>query len=158
MPKTREIVRISNKDIDGDTELRRAFKEIKGIGKNLSESLAHIISDEIDKGEETPIKELSEEEIEKAEEIVDDPQENGVPAYLLNRRRDRKTGENKHLTEADLKLQKERDIDFMKSIRSYRGVRHMYGLRVRGQKTQSTGRTGETIGVKKEKEKPGEEE
>ena len=35
----------------------------------------------------------------------------------------------------------------MKRTRSYKGVRHIYGLKVRGQRTRSTGRTGGILGV-----------
>jgi small subunit ribosomal protein S13 len=32
---------------------------------------------------------------------------------------------------------------------SWRGYRHMFGLRVRGQRTRNTGRTATSVGVKK---------
>jgi small subunit ribosomal protein S13 len=41
------------------------------------------------------------------------------------------------------------DIDLMKEIKCWRGIRHMLGLKVRGQRTRTTGRTGITVGVKK---------
>ncbi|NLE05551.1 MAG: 30S ribosomal protein S13, partial [Crenarchaeota archaeon] len=34
-------------------------------------------------------------------------------------------------------------------IRSWRGYRHAYGLKVRGQRTKTTGRAGKSLGVKK---------
>src|SRR2546422_6033274 len=37
----------------------------------------------------------------------------------------------------------------MKMIRSYKGVRHETGQKVRGQRTRSNGRTGLTVGVTK---------
>jgi small subunit ribosomal protein S13 len=39
------------------------------------------------------------------------------------------------------------DINRMKMINSYKGVRHKRGQKVRGQRTKSTGRTEGTIGV-----------
>jgi len=41
------------------------------------------------------------------------------------------------------------DIDKMKEIKSWRGYRHAYGLKVRGQRTKTTGRAGKALGVKK---------
>jgi small subunit ribosomal protein S13 len=41
------------------------------------------------------------------------------------------------------------DIDREKTIMSWRGYRHMFGLRVRGQCTRTTGRRGGAVGVKK---------
>ena len=44
------------------------------------------------------------------------------------------------------------DIDKLKKIRCYRGVRHMQGLPVRGQRTRSSFRkSGKTVGVSREK-------
>lgn len=41
-------------------------------------------------------------------------------------------------------------------MKSYQGIRHMYGLPVRGQRTKTMGRKGLTVGVVKTKMKPGE--
>jgi small subunit ribosomal protein S13 len=41
------------------------------------------------------------------------------------------------------------DIEQMKNIKSWRGYRHAYGLKVRGQRTKTTGRAGKALGVKK---------
>ncbi|KAJ2095274.1 ribosomal 40S subunit protein S18B, partial [Coemansia sp. S100] len=43
------------------------------------------------------------------------------------------------------------DIERLKKIRVHRGVRHSRDLRVRGQHTKTTGRTGKTVGVTKKK-------
>jgi small subunit ribosomal protein S13 len=39
----------------------------------------------------------------------------------------------------------------MKEMNSWRGYRHAYGLKVRGQRTRSTGRKGKAVGVKVKK-------
>ena len=39
----------------------------------------------------------------------------------------------------------------MKKVKSNRGLRHYWGLRVRGQHTKTTGRRGATIGVERKK-------
>jgi len=41
------------------------------------------------------------------------------------------------------------DIEQMKNIKSWKGYRHAYGLKVRGQRTKTTGRAGKALGVKK---------
>lgn len=153
MPEVKGIVRISKQDIDGHKKLNEALKEIKGIGASLSHSITNIIAEETGIDKDSKIGSLKDDEIKKLKEIIKKPQEYNIPNYLLNRRKDRETGENKHLTEADLNLRKKRDIDFMKEIKSYKGIRHRYGLRVRGQKTKTTGRTGLELGVKAKKKK-----
>ncbi len=153
MPDTKKIIRIAGKDINGEKEIRTAFKEIKGIGRNLSKSIATELIKETDKERklETKVGDLTEEEIEKVEKIIEEPNEYGIPKHLLNRRKDRKTGENKHLTGSNLDLQRRRDIEFMKEIHCYKGIRHKHGLRVRGQRTQTTGRSGLELGVEVDK-------
>ncbi|MDD5186755.1 MAG: 30S ribosomal protein S13, partial [Methanoregula sp.] len=61
-------------------------------------------------------------------------------------------GESKHLLGSDLTLIQDEDVNMMRKIRCYRGIRHETGQKVRGQRTKSTGRTGMTVGVKKKKE------
>jgi small subunit ribosomal protein S13 len=65
----------------------------------------------------------------------------------MNRAKDLETGENKHLIGSDLLLRIKSDIEFMKKIKCWKGVRHSLGLKVRGQRTRTTGRTGQTVGV-----------
>ena len=71
------------------------------------------------------------------------------PVWMLNRRKDKLSGEDKHLLKTDLKLQKEIDVKDLQKIRSYRGARHQAGLPVRGQRTRSNFRRGKTVGVRK---------
>lgn len=72
-----------------------------------------------------------------------------VPAWMVNRPVDVYTGVPKHLYGSDLALAKEDDINLMKKMRCYRGIRHENGLKVRGQCTKSTGRFGKIVGVSK---------
>jgi small subunit ribosomal protein S18e len=39
------------------------------------------------------------------------------------------------------------DLERLKKIRNHRGLRHYWGLTVRGQHTKTTGRRGKTVGV-----------
>ena len=43
------------------------------------------------------------------------------------------------------------DIERLKKIRNHRGLRHYWQLRVRGQKTKTTGRRGRTVGMSSRK-------
>ena len=43
------------------------------------------------------------------------------------------------------------DIERMYKIKANRGLRHKWGLRVRGQHTKTTGRGGATVGVERKK-------
>ena len=66
---------------------------------------------------------------------------------MANRPKDVYTGETKHLFGPDVMLQKDEDVNLMRKIRCYKGIRHETGQKVRGQRTKSTGRTGTTVGV-----------
>jgi small subunit ribosomal protein S13 len=78
-----------------------------------------------------------------------DPSKFGIPGWMLNRRKDLDTGKDQHLISADLILKAKMDIEQMKDIKSWKGYRHAYGLKARGQRTKTTGRAGKALGVKK---------
>ena len=98
---------------------------------------------------DTRLGNLTDAEISKIEDIISDFSKYSIPSRLVNRRKDVESGRDIHLITADLTLQTKNDIDFMKNIRSWKGVRHSLGLKVRGQRTKCTGRTGRSVGVKK---------
>jgi small subunit ribosomal protein S13 len=56
-----------------------------------------------------------------------------------------------HIVGVDLEVRRKDDINLMKMIRSYKGVRHEDGQKVRGQRTRSNGRTGLTLGVMRQR-------
>ncbi|HDD71594.1 MAG TPA: 30S ribosomal protein S13, partial [Candidatus Aenigmarchaeota archaeon] len=97
--------------------------------------------------------ELSEAQIEKLEEIIKDPAKFGIPSFLFNRRKDWETGKDLHLTSSELEIQTKFDIQRMIDIKCYKGIRHMLGLPVRGQRTRSSFRKGRTVGVIRRKER-----
>ena len=88
------------------------------------------------------------------EETLKNPTKFGIPAWVMNRRRDLVTGEDVHLVGADLEFAQKQDIKRMIDIKSYKGVRHMFGLPVRGQRTRSSFRKGRTVGVVRKKVMP----
>lgn len=147
--QAQSIVRIAGRDIDGDLDIQAALMQIKGIGYNLASALSISIRDMYNIPKSTTIGSLDEEGIEKIEGLLKDPKQAKIPLYLLNRRNERETGENLHLVGTDLIVKVKQDIDNDIKIQSWRGFRHRWGQKVRGQKTRSTGRTGATVGVTK---------
>ncbi len=139
----RHIVRVVDKDIDGTKTVAEALRGVKGIGLRL----ADIIAKKAGVSPEMRIGFLSEEKIEEIEKVIENPSQYGIPSWLFNRRKDLETGEDKHLISSEIDLQVKADIEREKSIWSWRGYRHAYGLKVRGQRTRTTGRTGKTVGV-----------
>ena len=93
------------------------------------------------------LNQLTEEDIQKIEEIIKNPTQFGIPSWVLNRRKDRVTGEDMHLVGSDLEMKMKMDIERMIKLKTWKGVRHMLGLPVRGQKTRSHFRKGRTVGV-----------
>jgi len=139
------IVRIAGTDLDGTLKLNYALANIRGIGVNL----ANAIIRKANLGQETRVGFLSEIDVERLEDIITNPAKYGFPPWMLNRAKDMETGKDIHLTGADLALKIKTDIEEMKNLKSWRGYRHAYGLRVRGQHTKTTGRSGKAMGVKK---------
>jgi len=143
----RYIVRICSTDVDGTKKLAYAVSHIKGINVNLAKAVSKVAGVDPD----IRIGFLDEVSIKKIEAVLKDPIKYGFPSWLLNRRKDISSGKDLHLIGPDLSLQEKSDIDLMKEIKSWKGVRHSLGLTVRGQKTRTTGRFGRAVGVKKEK-------
>ena len=139
------IIRFAGSDIQGTQPVTYALTNVKGIGIKL----ANAIVEKSGISPETRMGFLSSANVEKIEDIITNPGKYGIPAWLLNRQKDLETGKDIHLLGADLVFQTKNDIDQMKKIRSWKGFRHSYGLKVRGQRTKSTGREGKAMGVKK---------
>lgn len=141
----RHIVRIAATDIDGELSTVYGLAEIKGVGVNLAQAICRVLGlDQYMK-----IGFLTEEEIEKIESLISSPAKHDIPAWTFNRRKDYATGEDMHLVGSDLIYYVKQDVEREKKIKSYRGIRHALGLKVRGQRTRTTGRTGATVGVSK---------
>ena len=141
----RHIVRIMGSDAAGTLKISYALTEIKGIGMSLSNSILKKAGVNPD----TRVGFVTEAEIGRIEDVIKDPAKYGIPFWLMNRRKDAETGKNMHLITAELVLRSKMDIDQAKEVRSWRGYRHAYGLKVRGQRTRTTGRKGRAVGVAK---------
>lgn len=135
-----KVVRILSTDIEGKMSIYAGFTKIKGISWSFSNAVCTLLK--IDKKRQ--IGSLTNDELKKITEFIKNPK---VPEFILNRRKDFETGENKHLVVADLELRKEFDIKKLKKIKSYRGFRHMSGLPSRGQRTKSNFRTNRRKGA-----------
>jgi small subunit ribosomal protein S13 len=149
----RFILRIMGTDVQGTLKTSYAVAQVKGV----SMSLSNAILKKAGVNPDLRVGYLTESDISKIEDVIREPAKYNLPTWLFNRRKDSETGKDQHLISADLALRTKTDIDEAKEIRSWRGYRHAYGLRVRGQHTKTTGRAGKALGVKKKTllQKPG---
>ncbi|ABL88086.1 SSU ribosomal protein S13P [Pyrobaculum islandicum DSM 4184] len=142
----RAIVRIGDTDLDGNKQVAYSLTKIRGIGI----ATAYAICRKLGIDPHAILGALSEEQINKLDWAVRNLHEL-APAWFLNRRKDPETGKDLHLIGAELVLAAKRDVDLMKKLKSWKGVRHSLGLKVRGQRTVTTGRLGPVAGVTKKK-------
>lgn len=138
----RHIVRIIDTDLKGEDKVGYALARIRGIGFNTSYAILR--SCNVDP--ETRVGHLQDSDIKRIEEALSTIS-NRFPPHLLNRRKDPFTGKNSHLMGSDLVIGMKMDVDHMKKIKCWKGVRHSLGLKVRGQCTRTTGRFGTAVGV-----------
>lgn len=143
----RGIIRLAGKDVNGQVNLKRALNRVKGIGHTSALAASSAISKELSIDPGVRVGELTEEQIEKIDKILYNLQDHDVPKYILNRNTDFKTGVNRHVIMNDLIFETSQDLDREKKMYSWRGYRHTYGQKVRGQKTRNTGRSGMAVGV-----------
>ncbi|MCQ6962064.1 30S ribosomal protein S13 [Methanolobus chelungpuianus] len=142
----RHLVRIMNTDLQGSQPVMYALTGIRGIGLRTS----RIIVDSTGIDPKGVIGYLPDEDVAKLDAAIADL-EKRMPTWMLNRQMDPLSGDDKHLLGQDILLTFREDINNLKKVRAYRGLRHERGLKVRGQRTKSTGRRGSTIGVSKKK-------
>ncbi|MEJ2250176.1 MAG: 30S ribosomal protein S13 [Candidatus Lokiarchaeota archaeon] len=133
--------------VDGNARLEYGLTQITGIGPRFAQAVTRAAN----LGSDVRMGELSERDLNNLEEIIINPVKNGIPKYMVNRQKDIRTGDDIHILGNQLEITVKRDIDRMKRIRSYKGIRHRLGLKVRGQRTKSTGRHGLVIGVSRKK-------
>ena len=143
----RHIIRIIGTDIDGNKRLDMGLTDIPGVDIRLAQAILHIA----DMDQTSRVGFLGDRDVKKLEDIITDPSNNGVPKWLLNRQKDPHTGEDLHLLGARLKLMTKTDIDLLMKLKTYKGIRHSLGLKVRGQRTRTTGRKGRVVGVRLKK-------
>lgn len=95
--------------------------------------------------------ELSNDEIERIVAIIQNPLQFKIPVWFLNRKKDYKTGKHSQVVANNLQGKLREDLERLKKIYAHRGLRHWWGLKVRGQHTCTTGRRGRTVGILEKK-------
>ena len=136
------FVRIGQADLDGTKSVERSLTELNGIGRRA----ARIIADEAGVDRTATFGALEDDTIDEVVETVESFADE-TPEWLTNHRNEFFSGETTHRIGNDLEITRRQDINRMKMIDSYKGVRHKRGQKVRGQRTKSTGRSEGTIGV-----------
>lgn len=109
-------MRVVGRDINDRKKVIAGFSDIFGIGHELAFRIISLTGIDYTKR----IKDLTEEEVAKINSAVD---ELGIKV------------------EGDLRREINDNIKRLKDIKCYRGLRHISGLPVRGQRTHSNART-----------------
>ncbi|MGI0072252.1 MAG: 30S ribosomal protein S13 [Nitrosotalea sp.] len=141
----RHIVRIAGKDIPGTKKIIIGISQIKGMGYNFAKAILDILKI----NPNSNVGFLTEPQVEQIEKAMKNPSSVNIPPWFLNRRKDMDSGNNLHLITSDIDFNVRNDIEREKNMNSWRGFRHTYGLKVRGQRTRCTGRKGGAVGVRK---------
>ncbi len=141
----RAIVRVAGRDLNGNKPLVAALRDIRGI--NFSLAVAIIRALRLDPSKRLGM--LTEQQVQSLESAINNIKALNLPPWMLNRRKDIETGQDRHVIESELILTIKQDIEREKNANSWRGFRHSLGLKVRGQRTRTTGRKGMTVGVRK---------
>ena len=141
----RHIVRIVGNDIPGEKKVLVGLTQVRGIGHMF----ANAILDSVKINPNSNIGNLTDEQVQSIEKIILDPKSSNFPTWFLNRRKDVESGKDMHLITSDIEFTIRNDIERERITNSWRGYRHMFGLKVRGQRTRTTGRRGGAVGVAK---------
>lgn len=143
----KHIIRVANVDLPGEKQIRISITKIKGIGINLADAICSASG--VSKTEKTGY--LSDEAVARINNTVNNINNSIIPKRMFNRQKDYETGKDIHIITGNLVFFKDNDLKRLKKIKSYRGIRHIKGLPVRGQRTRSNFRRnkGKVVGVKK---------
>ena len=161
------ILRLLNTNVDGKQKIMYALTKIKGVGRRYSNlvckkadvDLSKRYADMSQRSEVDPITdvfslsagEITSEELERIVTIIQNPTQYKIPTWFLNRQRDIVDGKDTQVLANGMESKLREDLERLKKIRAHRGLRHYWGLRVRGQHSKTTGRRGRTVGVSKKK-------
>ena len=140
------IIRIANSDVSGEERLANALTSIRGIGPRISNAIVQKLKLNPNK----PAGKLDDKNVVDIENAIMNLNDY-VPDWLLNRQKDYDTGEDIHPVSVELKMTHDEDLNRMKKVKSYKGIRHASGHKVRGQRTYSNGRKGLALGVSRKK-------
>ncbi len=143
----RRIVRLLNTTLDGTKQVIVSLTNVKGINFVL----AKIILNKAGINPNKLLGELSDEEFAKIEDVINNSDKYGIPWWTMNRQKDPKTNDSKILIGDDISWAMTQDINLMKKIKNWKGIRHDLGLKVRGQRTKTTSRVGRIAGYQRKK-------
>uniref|UniRef100_G3VXJ6 Small ribosomal subunit protein uS13 n=1 Tax=Sarcophilus harrisii TaxID=9305 RepID=G3VXJ6_SARHA len=172
--KFQHILRVLNTNIDGRRKIAFAITAIKNVSTlfedrdyifaficilyasefvltGVGRRYAHVVLRKADIDLTKRAGELTEDEVERVITIMQNPRQYKIPDWFLNRQKDVKDGKYSQVLANGLDNKLREDLERLKKIRAHRGLRHFWGLRVRGQHTKTTGRRGRTVGVSKKK-------
>ena len=140
------ILRLADSDIDGLRPIGQGLTSIPGVGKRTAGQICRMA------GIDGPKLggHMTDEEQERIRSTIDEYAIN-VPWWLVNRQRDLQSNEDAHIIGTEVKLTRKDDVSRLASIKTYRGIRHRSGHKVRGQRLRSNGRSGSTLGVQRKK-------
>ncbi|OAX78543.1 40S ribosomal protein S18 [Emergomyces africanus] len=141
------ILRLLNTNVDGKQKIMYALTKIKGVGRRYS----NLVCKKADVDLNKRAGEITSEELERIVTIIQNPTQYKIPTWFLNRQRDITDGKDSQVLANQMESKLREDLERLKKIRAHRGLRHYWGLRVRGQHTKTTGRRGRTVGVSKKK-------
>jgi small subunit ribosomal protein S13 len=145
-PDFKYIIRVANTNLNGDQLIPHGLTGIKGIGIRLGLT----ITDKLGFPRDKRLGDLTDEEVDKLVNFMEDIN-SVIPGWMMNRQKDVDTGEDLHIISSEIQRVYRDDLNRLKKIRSYRGIRHETGQKVRGQRTRANGRTGMTVGVQRRK-------
>ncbi|KAH9819975.1 ribosomal protein S13/S18-domain-containing protein [Melampsora americana] len=134
------ILRLLNTNVDGRIKIMFALTQIRGVGRRL----ANVACKKADVDLNKRAGELNPDELERIVTIIQNPAQFKIPNWFLNRQRDIVDGKSFQVLSNGLDSKMREDLERLKKIRAHRGLRHYWGLRVRGQHTKTTGRRGKT--------------
>ncbi len=157
------ILRLLNTNVDGKQKIMYALTKIKGVGRRYSNLVCKKADVDLNKRFVVTCfvsfhrlihysaGEITSEELERIVTIIQNPTQYKIPTWFLNRQRDIVDGKDTQVLANSMESKLREDLERLKKIRSHRGLRHYWGLRVRGQHSKTTGRRGRTVGVSKKK-------
>ena len=141
------ILRVLNTNIEGRQKIAYGLTSVKGCGRRYAAVACKKAGIDIAKR----AGELTTEELERLVSVMQNPREHKIPDWFLNRQKDVRDGTYSQALANALDSKLRDDLERLKKIKVHRGLRHFWGVRVRGQHTKTTGRRGRTVGVSKKK-------
>lgn len=137
--------------MDGKRKIMYALTEIKGVGRRYSNLVCKKADVDLNKrlvfclifmqslNPGSSAGDLNSDELERLVTIIQNPTQFKIPTWFLNRQKDIVDGKNFQILSNGVDSKLREDLERLKKIRAHRGLRHYWGLRVRGQHTKTTG-------------------